>query len=92
MSRLAERPHVSVCGGRARCTTCRVHVDHAEGELPPPGDLEARALCRIGAPSSVRLACQLRPRVDVAVQPLLNLSLSETDLDSAREPEQFGDV
>ena len=91
VSRLAERPHISVCGGRARCTTCRVHVDHAEGELPPPADLEARALCRIGAPSSVRLACQLRPRVDVTVQPLLNLSLTETDLDSAREPEQFGD-
>jgi adenylate cyclase len=75
VSRMARRAHMSVCGGRARCTTCRVLIADATGELPEPEELEAAALGRIGAPADVRLACQLRPEVDVTVQPLLHPSL-----------------
>jgi adenylate cyclase len=64
-------PHASVCGGRARCTTCRVRVGDGLAHLPPAGRLEAQALGRIGAPPNVRLACQCRPTRDVAVTPLL---------------------
>ncbi len=64
-------PHASVCGGRARCTTCRVRVSEGLAHLPPPGRLEAQALARIEAPPNVRLACQTRPTRDVAVTPLL---------------------
>jgi adenylate cyclase len=63
--------HASVCGGRARCTTCRVRVSDGLAELAPPGRLEAQALSRIEAPPNVRLACQCRPTRDVAVTPLL---------------------
>jgi adenylate cyclase len=66
---------MSVCGGRARCTTCRVQVVSAAGELPAPAELEASALGRIDAPPDVRLACQLRPEVDLRVQPLLHPSI-----------------
>jgi adenylate cyclase len=72
VSRMTRRAHMSVCGGRARCTTCRVQIASAAGELPQPNILEAAALGRIGAPANVRLACQLRPEVDLAVQPLLH--------------------
>jgi adenylate cyclase len=75
VSRMARRAHMSVCGGRARCTTCRVLMADAGGELPEPGEIEAGALRRIGAPSDVRLACQLRPKVNVTVEPLLHPSL-----------------
>ena len=75
VSRRAQRAHMSVCGGRARCTTCRVRVVAAAGDLPKPMQLEAAALRRIGAPSDVRLACQLRPQVDLTVHPLLNPNL-----------------
>jgi adenylate cyclase len=75
VSRMARRAHMSVCGGRARCTTCRVLMAEAAGELPEPGEIEAGALRRIGAPSDVRLACQLRPKVNVTVEPLLHPSL-----------------
>jgi Adenylate cyclase, family 3 (some proteins contain HAMP domain) len=75
VSRMARRAHMSVCGGRARCTTCRVQIVSTAGELPEPGELEAASLRRICAPNDVRLACQLRPKVDVAVQPLLHPSL-----------------
>jgi adenylate cyclase len=64
-------PHASVCGGRARCTTCRVRVSDGLAHLPPPGRLEAHALARIEAPPNVRLACQTRPTRDVGVTPLL---------------------
>jgi adenylate cyclase len=64
-------PHASVCGGRARCTTCRVRVSEGLEHLPPPGRKEAQALGRIEAPPNVRLACQCRPTRDVAVTPLL---------------------
>lgn len=76
VSRLARRPHVSVCGGRARCTTCRVRIEETADELPVPNELEAHALARIGAPIGVRLACQLRPENDVTVYPLLHPDLS----------------
>jgi adenylate cyclase len=70
-SRLARIPHASVCGGRGRCSTCRVRVRTALPGLPPPSEEEQRVLDRIGARRNVRLACQLRPNMPVEVTPLL---------------------
>jgi len=64
-------PHASVCGGRGRCTTCRVRVGNGLEALPQPNETEKRALARIDAPGNVRLACQTRPRRDLSVVPLL---------------------
>jgi len=64
-------PHASVCGGRARCTTCRVMVTKGLQQLAEPSGLEAKALARIGATPGMRLACQIRPTADIAVMPLL---------------------
>lgn len=70
-SRIGNIPHASVCGGRSRCSTCRVHVLSGAEHLPPPGEEEARVLARIGAAPSVRLACQVRPAAPVTIQPLM---------------------
>lgn len=64
-------PHAALCGGRARCATCRVLVLDGAENLPPPGPNEAKLLRRISAPDHVRLACQIRPRHDLQVQILL---------------------
>jgi adenylate cyclase len=66
-------PHASVCGGRARCSTCRIRIVGERSSLPAPSPREAFVLERIGAGanSSVRLACQLRPQSDVSVIPIL---------------------
>jgi adenylate cyclase len=66
-------PHASVCGGRARCSTCRVRVVSDRGALPQPSGREAFVLARVGAGTNpaIRLACQLRPQSDVAVIPVL---------------------
>jgi adenylate cyclase len=72
-------PHASVCGGRARCTTCRIHVSRGLDALPAPAGPEALALARIAALAGVRLACQIRPRADIAVTPLLAADASAAD-------------
>jgi adenylate cyclase len=71
--------HASVCGGRARCTTCRVLVTKGLDQLPEACGLEAKALARIGASPGTRLACQIRPTADISVMPLLAHDASAAD-------------
>jgi adenylate cyclase len=78
-SRSAGIPHASVCGGRGRCSTCRIRVTRGAGRLPPPAAGEARVLARIGATEDIRLACQVRPTHDVAVVPLLPASVGPAE-------------
>ena len=78
-SRLAGIPHASVCGGRGRCSTCRVRVVHGLADLPLASLTEQRVLARVGAAPDVRLACQVRPVRDVAVLPLLAPSIAAAD-------------
>ena len=60
-------PHASVCGGRARCSTCRIRVIGDCASLPEPSKREAFVLNRVGATDpSIRLACQLRPTADLS--------------------------
>ena len=61
-------PHASVCGGRARCSTCRIRVIGDCTSLPEPSQREAFVLNRVGAGAdpAIRLACQLRPNTDLS--------------------------
>jgi adenylate cyclase len=60
-------PHASVCGGRARCSTCRIRVIGDYASLPEPSKREAFVLNRVGeVDPAVRLACQLRPTADLS--------------------------
>jgi adenylate cyclase len=61
-------PHASVCGGRARCSTCRIRVIGDCDSLPEPSKREAFVLNRVGAGAdpAIRLACQLRPETDLS--------------------------
>jgi adenylate cyclase len=61
-------PHASVCGGRARCSTCRIRVIGDCTSLPEPSKREAFVLNRVGAGAdpAIRLACQLRPEGDLS--------------------------
>ncbi len=74
-SRWKRIPHASICGGRARCSTCRVRVTRGLDGLPAPSPSELETLRRIKLPTSVRLACQLRPNHDVSVTPLVSASM-----------------
>jgi adenylate cyclase len=70
-SRSFHLAHASMCGGRARCSTCRVRILAGEDACPPAEAAEQATLERIGAGSDVRLACQLRPEGDISVVPLV---------------------
>lgn len=85
ISRMNSIPHASVCGGRARCSTCRVRVEDGADSIPPATFPEAVTLASIGAPPNVRLACQMRPRGPMTVTRLLRPSTAgPADVD---EPE-----
>ena len=72
-SHKAGRYHESVCGGRGRCTTCRVRVTSSLGELPKPNKIEQSVINRLNFDQSLRLACQLRPETDIEINPLIKL-------------------
>ena len=61
ISRANGIPHTALCGGRGRCTTCRVVVEQGGELLHPPSEAEARSLAAVNAPPNARLACQIKP-------------------------------
>ncbi|MCA0869377.1 adenylate/guanylate cyclase domain-containing protein [Seohaeicola saemankumensis] len=61
MSKSAGVAHTALCGGRGRCTTCRVVVEEGGDLLHPPSEGELRSLRAVNAPPNTRLACQVRP-------------------------------
>ncbi len=83
-------PHAHVCGGRGRCSTCRIRILGDEGALPPASAAEQAVLDRIAAGPGVRLACQLRPTRDIAFVPLLPPHASIADV-RRRGPASTGD-
>jgi adenylate cyclase len=91
MSRLAGIPHASVCGGRGRCSTCRVRIGGEDrAKLPPASPDEQKVLTRVGAPANVRLACQLRPPPGhYRVTPLLPASTGPVEA-YRRQPQAHG--
>jgi len=89
-SRQGRLAHASVCGGRGRCSTCRVRVERGAEHLSPPAADELAVLARVAAPPGVRLACQARAAGDVAIVPLLPASIGAAALAQRRERETAG--
>ncbi|MGB5847396.1 MAG: adenylate/guanylate cyclase domain-containing protein [Ignavibacteriaceae bacterium] len=72
-------PHYHVCGGNARCSTCRIVVQEGEENLSPPNKAELKLRERKKFPEKVRLACQTKViKADVTIQRIIR---DETDLD-----------
>jgi adenylate cyclase len=86
VSRANDIPHASVCGGRARCGTCRIIVP-ADADLDPPAEAELATLHRVKAPPDARLACQAhllgRPVSVRRVYPAF------VDAEAARQPDSW---
>ena len=78
-SRIGGIPHASVCGGRGRCSTCRIKIEGPKEEVPAAAPEEVKVLRRVGAAPDVRLACQLRPHGDLRVTPLLPATAQARD-------------
>lgn len=68
--------HVAhACDGYARCSTCRIHVDH--GAVSPRNTLEQNMAKRLVFDESLRLACQARAESDLRIRRLV---LDDDDL------------
>jgi class 3 adenylate cyclase/nitrite reductase/ring-hydroxylating ferredoxin subunit len=65
------------CGGRAKCSTCRIWVVDGLESCSQRTAVETSMAERLGFSSEVRLACQLRPEGELRVRRLV---LDETDL------------
>jgi len=65
------------CGGRAKCSTCRVRVVEGLEDCHERNELESAMAERLGFNPEMRLACQLRPDANLSVRRLV---LDETDL------------
>ena len=90
VSRMNNVPIASVCGGRARCSTCRVKVLDGSRLLAKPGVAETSVLNRIGAGDKIRLACQVRPDHDLTVQPLVPVKASAAAGDHLQDAYYWG--
>lgn len=64
-------PHYAECGGRGKCTTCRVKVFSGIENLMARNDLEMKQAQSRNWDSHIRLACQSRVMGDVVVERLV---------------------
>ena len=90
ISRMKGIPHAAVCGGRARCSTCRVKVLYGLDGLGSPATAEAAVLGRIGADEDVRLACQIRPQHALEVLPLVPARTDTSTVAHAQDAYHWG--
>jgi ferredoxin len=71
------------CGGKAKCTTCRVEV--LAGDGGPMGEAERAKLAEKGILGQFRLSCQIRVEGDLKVRPAMTVTSS--GLDAGPRPE-----
>ena len=71
-----------LCGGRARCSTCRVRIVEGHDGLNDRTRAEAAMATRLDFPDEIRLACQTGAKGSVR---LWRLILDEVDLDMASQ-------
>jgi class 3 adenylate cyclase/nitrite reductase/ring-hydroxylating ferredoxin subunit len=70
-------PFAHACGGRAKCSTCRVWVLDGLAACPDRNEAETTMADRLRLADEIRLACQLKPDGELRIRRLV---LDETDL------------
>ena len=81
-ARRAHLPIAHACGGKAKCSTCRIWILEGGEACPAKETLERELTGRLGLTDDIRLACQLRPTGDITFRRLV---LDETDLRIANQ-------
>lgn len=77
-------PHTHVCGGNARCSTCRVMITEGQEYCLPRNQNESRLARRLSFTSDIRLACQTQVVGDITIRRLV---LDQADIDLVEQPE-----
>ena len=64
----AKINHTHVCGGNARCSTCRVYVTDGLNNCLPRNEKEKLLAAKLGFPQNIRLACQTNISGDITIR------------------------
>ncbi len=75
-------PHAHACGGKGKCTTCRIAIVEGLENCPPRNEVEASSAAKLRFAAQIRLACQTRPTGDLTFRRLV---LDETDRELASQ-------
>lgn len=73
----AEVQMAHICGGKAKCSTCRIWLLEGAGDSDARNPREAKLAEQIGLAPEIRLACQFQPQNDLSIRRLV---LDETDI------------
>jgi adenylate cyclase len=84
-SQLNNIPHIHVCGGNARCSTCRVMVMEGLENCLPRNERETALAERLCFSADIRLACQTGVTGDVVVRRLV---LDQEDIEVDEQPRE----
>jgi len=83
----AKINHMHVCGGNARCSTCRVYIMDGLSNCRPRDEKEKQLAEKLGFPQNIRLACQTKISGNITIRrPVVD------DLDVAIILKQFGNA
>jgi len=76
--------HTHACGGRAKCSTCRVSIIEGLEHCTPRTDAEKLLADTLNFPAEIRLACQTKITGDIAIRRMVS-----DKLDMVMISEQF---
>jgi len=79
--------HTHVCGGNARCSTCRIYIMDGLSNCRPRNKKERRLVEDLGFPQNIRLACQTRINGNITIRRAV-----VDDLDIGITLKQLGDT
>jgi adenylate cyclase len=83
----AKINHTHVCGGNARCSTCRIYIMDGLNNCQPRNEKEKRLAEDLGFPQNIRLACQTRINGNITIRRAV-----VDDLDTKIILKQLGDA
>ncbi|MEE9336632.1 MAG: adenylate/guanylate cyclase domain-containing protein, partial [Methylococcaceae bacterium] len=64
-------PHMHICGGNARCSTCRIVIKQGLENILPRNEIEQRLAEKKGMDDCIRLACQTHIKGAVTLRRLV---------------------
>lgn len=64
-------PHTNACGGKAKCSTCRILVTENLDAFGKRNEKEEKMAKQKFFPSNIRLACQSKPQKNVTIRRLV---------------------
>ncbi|MBW1868686.1 MAG: adenylate/guanylate cyclase domain-containing protein [Deltaproteobacteria bacterium] len=80
----AKINHTHVCGGNARCSTCRVYIMDGLSNCQPRNKKEKQLADKLGFPQNIRLACQTKISGNISIR-RKDLAILFTDIENYTE-------